>query len=63
MMLRRTIHIPDPDLDPVRWERKIVHAIYLFAIWAALMFGGWMAIHDMAPDLFPPKPAELIVNR
>ena len=62
MILKRTITIPDPDLEPVRWERKIVHAIYLFAIWAALTFGGWVAIHDMAPDLFTPKPAQLRIN-
>ena len=62
MMLRRTIHIPDPDLDPVRRERLIAHA-FLFAAFFGWFVLIWCATWAMEMEEGAPEVPRLIVNR
>lgn len=50
-----------PDDDPMVRERAVVHSVYAALATTAVCVGIWLAIGDVAHDLFPPTAAEIVL--
>lgn len=59
--LTRTLRLPATDTDPVRLERSIVRAVYIFGVVVALSTGVYIAYAQNIDEMPGPVP-QFVVN-